>query len=135
LVCFGALTGAFGTVAWLTALSATTFPQMVMGIIGLGVAPVLGGGALLWAGLHVLESEAARDRVRALGDARFIEATRGGATSATVALRLGIGDLLEVERRLDTLVAHDALLLDVTEQGEALYRGPSEVPGWDVDRD
>jgi hypothetical protein len=129
-VCLGALTGAFGTVAWLTALCATSFPQMVMGILGLGVAPVLGGGALLWAGLHVLEAEAAKDRIRALGDMRFIEATRGGATSATVALRLGTGDVLEVERRLDRLVAHDALMLDVTEQGEALYRPPAEASSW-----
>jgi hypothetical protein len=134
-VCLGALTGAFGTVAWLTALCATSFPQMVMGILGLGVAPVLGGGALLWAGLHVLESEAAKDRVRAFGDTRFIEATRGGATSATVALRLGTSDVLEVERRLDRLVAHDALLLDVTEQGEALYRPLAEAPTWGAPRD
>jgi hypothetical protein len=135
LVCLGALTGAFGTVAWLTALCATSFAQMMVGIVGLGVTPVLSGGALLWLGLHVLESEAAKDRVRALSNARFIDATRGGATCATVAVRLGIGDVLEVEHRLDELVAHDALMLVVTEQGEVLYRPPAEPPSREARND
>jgi hypothetical protein len=124
LVGVGALTGAFGTVAWLTVLCASSFPEVLFGVFALGVAPVVGGGALLWAGLSVLEAEAARSRVRAISDARFIEAAHGGATSATVALRLGIGDVEEVERRLDDLAARDALALVVSDEGEALYRAP-----------
>jgi hypothetical protein len=122
LVCVGALTGAFGTVAWLTVLSASSFPQVMAGIFALGVAPVVGGGAVLWAGLHILETESSRGRVRALPDDRFIEAARGGGTSMMIALRLGLGETLEVERRLDELVARDILALDVTEQGEVIYR-------------
>jgi hypothetical protein len=127
LVCLGALTGAFGTVAWLTTLCATSLRQMLVGIVGLGVAPVLGGGALLWAGLHLLEVESAKDRVRNLGDGRFIEAARQPGASRTIALRLGVPDVLEVERRLDALVARDQLMLDVTEQGEVLYRAPRDA--------
>jgi len=123
-VCAGALAGAFGTVAWLTVLCAPSFSQVMLGIVALGIAPVAGGGALLWAGLSVLEAESARSRVRAIGDARFIDAARTGTTAAAIALRLGISDVLEVEQRLDALVAGDALLLEVSAEGEVLYRAP-----------
>lgn len=125
LVCVGALAGAFGTVAWLAVLCAPSFPQILVGVFALGVAPIAGGGALLWAGLSVLEAESARSRVRAVPDARMIDAARGGATAKMIALRLGLGDQAEVERRLDHLVARDALALDVTEEGEVRYRVPS----------
>jgi hypothetical protein len=119
------MTGAFGTVAWLTVLCASSVPQVMLGVLALGVAPVLGGGALLWAGLSILEGHSTTSRIRAIPDARFVEASLGGATSATVALRLGVGDPLEVEQRLDELVAHDALALVVSDEGEALYRPAS----------
>jgi hypothetical protein len=117
--------GAFGTVAWLSVLCAGSFARMIAGILALGVVPVLGGGALLWAGLGVLETQSTRSRVSALSDARIMDAVRGGATSATIALRLGVGDALEVERRLDDLVARDLLVLLVSEEGELFYREPS----------
>ena len=120
----GALTGAFGTVAWLTVLCASSFPEVLFGLLALGVAPVVGGGALLWAGLSVLEAQSARSRVRGISDAHIIECAQGGATSATIALRLGVGDTLEVERRLDDLVARDVLALVVSDEGEVLYRAP-----------
>ena len=120
--------GAFGTVAWLTVLCASSVPQVMFGVLLLGVAPVLGGGALLWAGLSVLEGHSARSRVRVIPDARFIESAQGGATVATVALRLGVvSEIVEVERRLDALVARDALALVVSEEGEVIYRAPSPV--------
>jgi hypothetical protein len=122
LACLGALAGAFGTVAWLTVLCATSFPRVLFGIVTLGVLPVVGGGVLLWAGLSVLEAESARGRVRAISDERFVEAAQGGATGAVIALRLGVGETLEVEARLDELVARDVLALDVTDDGEVLYR-------------
>jgi hypothetical protein len=124
LVCVGALTGAFGTVAWLSVLCAGSLTRMMIGIFALGVGPVVGGGALLWAGLSVLESHSTRRRVRALSDERFVEAVRGGATPATIALRLGVGDVREVERRLDDLVARDALVLAVSDEGELYYQEP-----------
>jgi hypothetical protein len=100
MVCLGAMAGAFGTVAWLSVLCVPSFPQVMFGIFALGVAPVAGGGALLWAGLSIIEAESARSRVRALSDARFIEAAR----------------------RLDELVARDALALEISEEGEVVYR-------------
>lgn len=118
----GALSGAFGTVAWLTVLCASSFPRVMMGVIGLGVAPVLGGGALLWAGLTVLEAQAARSRVTATPEGQLVDAAQGGATLEAIALRLGLGDVREVEARLDDLVARDVLMLDFGEQGELLYR-------------
>jgi hypothetical protein len=127
LVGVGAMLGAFGTVAWLTVLCASSAPQVMLGVLSLGVAPVLGGGALLWAGLSVLETHAVRSRVRSIPDARFVEAAQGGATSATIALRLGAGDPVEVELRLDELVSRDELTLVVTEDGEVLYRAPTGV--------
>jgi hypothetical protein len=108
-------------------LCASSFPEVMVGVFALGVAPVLGGGALLWAGLTVLEAHAVRSRVRGIPDARFVEAAQGGATSATVALRLGAGDAREVESRLDALVARDVLALVVSEEGEVLYRAPSPI--------
>lgn len=122
LVCVGALLGAFGTVAWLTVLCASTFPQVVFGIVGLGILPVVGGGALLWAGLSILETQSARSRARALPDGRFVDAARGGGSPQVIAARLGIGDAIEVERRLDELVARDALAMEISEEGEVVYR-------------
>ncbi len=84
----------------------------------------MGGGALLWAGLSVLDAESARSQVRAIADARFIEAARGGTTARAAALRLGIGDVFEVEQRLDALVARDALVLEVNDEGEVIYTAP-----------
>jgi hypothetical protein len=122
LVCLGALAGAFGTVAWLTVLCAPSLPRMLLGVLGLGVAPVLGGGAVLWTGLSILEGQASRARVHALPDQQLVDATRGGATSQTIAQRLGVGDVHEVTRRLDELVAREILVLDLTRDGELLYQ-------------
>lgn len=124
LVCLGALAGAFGTVAWLTVLCAPTISRLLLGVLALGVAPVAGGGALLWAGLSLLEDEAAKGRVRAVPDERFIEAASMGATAPVIAQRLGLSETREVERRLDELVARDVLALDVSDEGEVFYRVP-----------
>ncbi|MFT3773976.1 MAG: hypothetical protein QM820_52070 [Minicystis sp.] len=122
LVCLGALAGAFGTVAWLTVLCAPSLPRMLLGVLSLGVAPVVGGGAVLWMGLSILETQAARARVHVLPEGHLVEAARGGATALMIAQRLGIGDVPEITRRLDDLVARDVLTLDVTEQGELIYQ-------------
>ena len=122
LVCLGALAGAFGTVAWLTVLCAPSLPAMLLGVLALGVAPVLGGGAVLWTGLSILETQASRARVLRLPESSIVEAARSGGTAAMIAQRLGIGDEEEITRRLDDLVARDVLVLDVTRDGELLYQ-------------
>lgn len=128
-MCLGALAGAFGTVAWLTVLCASSLPALLLGIAALGAAPVVGGGALLWAGLAVMERTAAKSRVRAVPDERLVEAAGTGATAPAIALRLGIGNPAEVEPRLDELVARDALALEITDQGEVVYK-PLREPAW-----
>jgi hypothetical protein len=121
LVCLGALSGAFGTVAWLTVLCASSLTHVLLGVVALGVLPVAAGGALLWAGLGVLEGQATRSRVWAIDPARIAEATEGGATARQVAERLGT-DPRETEGRLDDLVARDVLVLDLSADGDLSYR-------------
>lgn len=127
-VVVGALSGAFGTVAWLTALCAPTLRSLLVGVIAMGIAPVIGGGALLWAGLGMLETATARARVRAFSDEHVIGAADGGATASTVAGRLGTSELREVTRRLDDLVTRELLSLEITEEGELLYH-PTPAAG------
>lgn len=122
LVCLGALSGAFGTVAWLTVLCLPTFPRVMLGVLSLGVAPVVGGGALLWVGLGMLERSAARVRVRSLPDDQLVDAVRNGMTARALASRMGIGDVAELTQRLDDLVARDVLVLDLSEEGNLVYR-------------
>jgi predicted ArsR family transcriptional regulator len=71
----------------------------------------------------VLEREAARSRVWAIGEAQLAEVVLGGATARQVAERLGT-DPRETERRLDDLVARDVLALDVSGEGDLSYRPP-----------
>jgi hypothetical protein len=126
LVCLGALSGAFGTVAWLTVLCASSLSRMLLGMMSLGVLPVVAGGALLWVGLGVLERQAARSRVWAIGVMQVTDAAQGGATARTVAERLGT-DPAETERRLDELVAADVLALEISGDGDLSYR-PRQGP-------
>jgi hypothetical protein len=126
LVCVGALAGAFGTIAWLSAFCAPTLPRMLLGMVSLGLLPVLGGGAMLWAGLSVLESHAAIRRVREMPEARFVEAARPGGSARAIADRLAVVDEREVIRRLDDLVVRGVLALDITDEGELFYR-PANV--------
>jgi hypothetical protein len=121
LVCLGALAGAFGTVAWLTALCAPTLGSLLVGVVALGVLPVVGGGGLLWARLGILEAHAKRGRVRALPEEQIREATRGGASASLVADRLGVSDLKEITERLDDLAAREILALEIRDDGELIY--------------
>jgi hypothetical protein len=122
LVAIGALGGAFGTVAWLSVLCAPSLSQMLLGVLTLGLAPVVGGGAVLWVGLGILERQSARERVRALSDAHLVEGAQSGGTALAIAHRLGVGDVAEVTARLDELVARDVLALDLTDDGELVYQ-------------
>jgi hypothetical protein len=126
LVCFGALLGAFGTVAWVGVLCASSLLRVLLGMFSLGLGPVVAGGALLWVGLGVLERQAARSRVWALDEVEVAEAAVGGATARQVADRLGT-DPRETERRLDDLVVHDVLSLEVSGEGDLSYRPRSVV--------
>jgi len=123
LVCLGALSGAFGTVAWLTVLCAP-FPALLLGVLALGVAPVVVGGGLLWGGLSLLEVESARNRAHLVPEACIVEAVRTKGTAAEITARLGLSDAAEVERRLDDLVVRETLALEVSEDGDVLYREP-----------
>lgn len=125
LVCLGALAGAFGTIAWLTALCATSLPRMMLGMVSLGLVPVLGGGAMLWAGLGILEGYASRARVRDLPEGSLVEAARAGGSAEVIAARLGVADVGELTCRLDDLVAKEVLSLDIEDDGELSYRPTS----------
>lgn len=126
LLSLGALSGAFGTIAWLTALCAPSLGRMLLGMISLGLLPVLTGGAMLWAGLGVLENHAARSRVRDMPEERIVEAARKGGSARDIADRLAVADTREVTYRLDDLVARGVLSLDITEEGELVYQ-PTDV--------
>jgi hypothetical protein len=121
-VSVGAFSGAFGTVAWLSVLRLPTIPVLLLGVLFLGAAPLAVGVAMLWAGLSVVDTQMARSRVRAVPIPSIVAAVHGGATPQVVALRLGLSDVPEIEARLDELVAHDALALTLTDEGELYYR-------------
>lgn len=121
LVALGAVSGTFGTVAWLAVLCVPTFSSFIAGLLGLGVAPVVAGGALLWSGLRVLERQGARSRVYALPDQQIIAATQDGATVELVAARLGVLAVQDLTDRLDQLAAREVLDLQISEDGALLY--------------
>jgi len=127
----GAFVGAFGTIAWLFVLRVPSVTVVLLGMLFLGAAPLCLGLGLLWAGLHVLESELARGRIWTLPESQIVEAAGRGMALRDIVIRLGGTDTEETERRLDDLVVRDLLIMDVTEQGEVVYlRRPTleEVP-------
>jgi hypothetical protein len=120
LIATGAFFGAFGTIAWLAEARAPSVAVALLGAVVLGAIPLLVGLGILWAGFSVLEGE--EPPAWRVSDAQFVEAAREGATVAAVALRVGARSTREAETRLDALVVREALDLDVTEEGELLYR-------------
>ena len=122
LVGIGALCGAFGTVAWLSVLRAPSVTVVLLSLLFLSATPLTVGLSLLWAGLSVLEKQMIRSRVRALPERELLDAAEEAATARAIALRLGVSDVRETERRLDDLVVRERLALDVTDEGELIYR-------------
>jgi hypothetical protein len=120
LVAAGALSGAFGAVAWLEALRMPSFLLALVGIVLLGIVPIIIGLGLVWTGLGVLEEPVAPQR--AVSDDALLQATRQGATRDEVRLRIGRIDAVETERRLDDLVVRELLELEVTDEGQLVYR-------------
>jgi len=119
LIAAGALSGAFGAVAWLSALRIQSFPLELIGVILLGLVPIVLGLGLVWTGLGVLEMD---EPARVPTDAEFLAAASSGATREEVARSLGTRDPHEAERRLDDLVVREVLELDLTDEGSLVYR-------------
>jgi hypothetical protein len=124
LVIAGAVSGAFGAVAWLEALRIPSLLLALVAIVLLGVVPVMLGLGLVWTGLGVIEDEqpGATRMLDLMSDDALVDATQGGSTRDEVVTRIGACDLGEAERRLDDLVVREVLDLDVTEEGRLVYR-------------
>lgn len=125
LVGAGAISGAFGAVAWLSALRIQSFPLALIGVILLGLVPIVLGLGLVWTGLGVLELDQEPEQV--LRDEDLVAAAGRGATREEVAHALGARDPEVAERRLDDLVVREVLELDLTEEGSLLYRARDEA--------
>jgi hypothetical protein len=125
LLVAGALSGAFGAVAWLSALRIQSFALALIGVVLLGLVPVVLGLGLVWTGLGVLELDGEPERE--LTDEELLQAAGDGATRDEVAKALGRSDPREAERRLDQLVVRELLELDVTDEGGLVYRNRDET--------
>lgn len=121
LVVSGAISGAFGAVAWLEALRIPSLFLALVGIVLLGIVPVILGLGLVWTGLGVIEDDPPRAALQVSDDV-LLQATKLGATRDEVALRIGPCDMSHAERRLDELVVREQLELDLTEDGALIYR-------------
>jgi len=124
LVGVGAMVGAFGTIAWLFVLRVPSVSVVLLGMLFLGAAPLGMGLGLLWAGLSVIENEIGRARVWTISEEQIVEAAGKGTPLTEMVIQLGGTDLRETEKRLDDLVVRDVLSMDITEQGEIVYRQP-----------
>ena len=123
LVIAGAFVGAFGAVAWLAALRIPSLAVAALGMMGLGVVPIAAGMVMLWSGLEILErGRRAPGRGPRGGPVGLSAAGGWGATPREVATRLRIADPGSAERLLDDLVVREALELEVSDDGDLVYR-------------
>ncbi|MDI1447429.1 hypothetical protein [Polyangium sp. 6x1] len=128
LVTVGALSSAFGAVGWLSALRSPSILTIVLGFVLYGLLPLVVGVAFVWRGLGMIEEAEAARRVDAVGRAALLEALRGGgATAREVATKLSLPSARDAERALDGLVRDDLAKLDVTDDGELVYRRDPET--------
>ena len=128
LVTVGALSSAFGAVGWLSALRSPSILTLALGFVLYGVLPVLVGVTFLWRGLGMIEEVESARRVDAVSRAALLDALRGGgATAREVAAKLCMPSTREAERALDRLVRDDLAKLDVTDDGELVYRRDPET--------
>jgi hypothetical protein len=128
-VAVGALSSAFGAVGWLSALRYPSLLALVVGFVCYGVLPLIAGLSLVWRGLDRLEDADAARQAEATSRAALLDAVRGGATAAEVARRLAWPSARDAERALDGLVIDDLARLDVTDDGDLVYRSAGEAPG------
>ncbi len=123
LVTVGALSSAFGAVGWLSALRSPSILAIMLGFVCYGLLPLVVGIALVWRGLGVIEDVESARRVDAMSREMLLDALRGGgATAREVAVKLCLPSPREAERALDGLVREDLAKLDVTDDGELVYR-------------
>ena len=123
LVTVGALSSAFGAVGWLSALRSPSLLSIALGFVCYGLLPLVFGVALVWRGLGVIEDAESARQVDAVSRVMLLDALRGGgATAREVALRLCLPSARDAERVLDGLVRDDLAKLDVTDDGELVYR-------------
>ncbi|MDI1428208.1 hypothetical protein QHF89_01850 [Polyangium sorediatum] len=128
LVTVGALSSAFGAVGWLSALRSPSILTLALGFVLYGMLPVLLGVTFVWRGLGMIEEVESSRRVDAVSRAALLDALRGGgATAREVAAKLGMPNTREAERALDRLVRDDLAKLDVTDDGELVYRRDPET--------
>lgn len=114
--------GAFGTIGWLVLLDAPSALVAMLGVLLLGAVPLLGGLTLLWLGLGIVEEEVSRTRALAVPDDALVAAAREGGNATLIAFRVGVADVRETEARLDALVVRERIALEVTDDGDLIYR-------------
>ncbi|MRG94193.1 hypothetical protein [Polyangium spumosum] len=123
LVTVGALASAFGAVGWLSALRSPSILAVALGFVLYGLVPLVVGVGLVWRGLGLIEEAESARRVDAVSRAALLDALRGdGLTAREVAVKLCLPNAHEAERVLDGLVREDLAKLEVTDDGELVYR-------------
>ncbi|MDC3980239.1 hypothetical protein [Polyangium jinanense] len=127
LVTVGALSSAFGAVGWLSALRSPSILTIALGFVLYGLLPLVVGVSFVWRGLGAIEEAEAARRADAVSRAALLDALRGGATAREVAARLCMPNARDAERALDGLVRDDLAKLDVTDDGELVYRRDPET--------
>jgi len=128
LVATGAVASAFGAVGWLSALRAPSFLGFVVGVLGYGVLPLFFGLWLVWRGLDKLDEDALAEKNGFVIRAALLDAVQGGATAQEVAQKLALPSLKEAERELDGLVIDELAQLELTDDGDLVYRSTAELP-------
>jgi len=127
-VTVGALTSAFGAVGWLSALRFPSTLMLMLAFVGYGLLPLAGGILLVWRGLDLIDEADGERRALSLSRVTLLEALEGGATARQVADKLRMPNAEDAERALDALVRDDLVRLDVTDEGELVYRCAENRP-------
>ena len=123
LVIAGAFVGAFGAVAWLAALRIPSLAVAALGMMGLGVVPIAAGMVMLWSGLEILERATLEPRrLPPVAPEALIAAVASGAPPPPVATRLRLAATRRAARRHAHRVGPAALELEVSDDGDLVYR-------------
>jgi hypothetical protein len=117
----GAVMGAAGTAGWISLLTIPSVVVAGLGVLFLGVVPIVVGLGLIWSGINALVEPVSV--VDLLPEARFVAAAGDGATREQIAYRLDLApaDWSSIEQRLDVLVIDERLELVLTDAGDLLY--------------
>lgn len=124
LVLIGTILVSFGLVSWISIPSTKSLSEIFLGIIYLGVWPLMLGISLVTFGLNLLDTFTfVKTKFPPPKDDEFMCLINEGASLQDISSNryLGLSEK-EIEHRLDSLVIKDKLILDLTEEGELLYR-------------